>query len=132
SPTRWSTLVKILNNADITEAGALEHNTRERVYNALDHCVTYEVRDALREQHDNTTTGTYQFSLAMQAPVLDMSMRGLLVDETNRKETLELFRARIERLENQLNRIITEGMGLELPPKIFDKKTGKWKVWWRS
>lgn len=125
-------MARILNNADITETGALDHNTREWVYNALDICVTYEVRDALREQLDNTTTGTYNFSLSMQAPVLDMSMRGLLVDERNRQETLAKFRAQITRLEDQLTRIVSEGLGLELPPKTYDKKTGKWKVWWRS
>ena len=125
-------MVRILNNADITEVSQLDHNTREWVYNALDVCVTYEIRDELKPLLDNTTTGTYQFALGLQAPVLDMSMRGLLVDERNRKEVLDKFRKQILQLEDQLTRIVRDGIGVDLPMKVLNKKTGKWSAWWRS
>lgn len=127
-------MVRILNNADITEAAQLDHNTREWVYNALDVCVTFEVVDALKPMvlADNNSRGTYEFAKSLQAPVMDMSMRGILIDEKNRAETLEKFRKDIAKLEAQLTRIVSEGLGLDLPPKVQDKKTGKWKVWWRS
>lgn len=125
-------MARILQNADITEVSALDHNTREWVYNCLDVCVTFEVRDALRPLLDNTTTGTYNFALSLQAPVMDMSMRGLLVDEKNRQETLALFQTRIKLLEDRLTRIVRDGMGVDLPENVFDQRTRKWKVWWRS
>lgn len=125
-------MVRILQNAEITEVSALDANTREWVYNCLDVCVTFEVRDALLPLLDNTTTGTYNFSLAFQAPVLDMSMRGVLIDEKNRQETLAKYRKQITFLEDRLTRMVVEGLGVDLPPKVLDKKTGKWKVWWRS
>ena len=125
-------MARILHNQDINEVSQLTHNTREWVYNALDVCVTYEVRDALATLFDDTTRGTYNLSLALQAPVLDMSMRGLLVDQKNRAETLAKYQRQIEKLEANLTRLVAEGMGVDLPAKVLDKKTGKWKVWWRS
>lgn len=127
-------MAHILQNSDINEVSQLTHNTREWVYNALDVCVTYEVRDRLGEllANDPVTTKTYNLSLALQGPVLDMSMRGILVDEKNRQETLEKFRAQIEQLEEHLTQLVRDGIGIDLPHKVFDRKTGKWKVWWRS
>lgn len=125
-------MARILQNADLSESITLPHNTREWVYNALDCCVTFEVRNELRQVLDPGTQKTYDFSLALQAPVLDMSMRGILIDEKNRQETLGKFQLQIQRLEMQLTRLAGEGLGLDLPAPVFDKKTGKWKVWWRS
>lgn len=125
-------MARIVQNADLTETAALPHNMREWVYNALDCCVTFEVRDSLLEVLDPTTRKTYDLSLALQAPVLDMSMRGILIDEKNRQDTLAKFQGEIGRLERQLTRLVVEGLGIDLPPNTFDKKTGKWKVWWRS
>lgn len=125
-------MAHILQNSDITEVSQLTHNTREWVYNALDVCVTYEVRDALAPLFDTTTRKTYELSKSLQAPVLDMSMRGILVDERNRAETLAKYREQIAMLEERLTRIVRDGIGLDLPPKVFNKSTGKWTVWWRS
>lgn len=125
-------MAKIIQNADLTETHRLSHSEREWVYNALDVCVTYEVRNNLIPLLDTDTGKTYSFSRSLQAPVLDMSMRGILVDEAHRAETLESFRKKIEILERRLTRIVSEGIGIDLPPNTFDKKTGKWKVWWRS
>ena len=125
-------MVRILQNADLSETAALPHNVREWVYNALDCCVTYEVRDSLKPLLDPVTTKTYELSLSLQAPVLDMSMRGLLVDEKHRQETLGKYQVQIQQLEMQLTRLVSEGLGVDVPAPVFDKKTGKWKVWWRS
>jgi DNA polymerase-1 len=125
-------LAHILQNSDITEVSQLTHNTREWVYNALDVCVTFEVRDQLVPLFDDTTRKTYQLSKSLQAPVLDMSMRGLLVDERNRAQTLAKYREQIAFLENNLTQLVRDGIGLDLPVNVFDKRTGKWKVWWRS
>lgn len=125
-------MVLILNNADITEVSQLSHNIREWVYNGLDVCVTYEVRDALAPLFDDTTRKTYELSKALQAPVLDMSMRGLLVDEKNRQETLAKYNERIKRLEDQLTLIVRDGIGLDLPENVFNARTNKWQKWWRS
>lgn len=127
-------MVQIIRNEELSEADItrLPHNTREWVYNGLDVCVTLEVRDKLKPLFDDTTWSTYQFSLALQGPVMDITMRGLLVDETNRAETLALYRGQMEQLASQLTEIVNDGIGWQTPPDTFDKKTGKAKVWWRS
>jgi len=124
-------MARIIRNEELTEVQALDHNTREWVYNALDVCVTYEIRDHLKPQLDNTTSGTYDLSKSLQGPVLDMSMRGLLVDEANRQETLAKYRGQIKQLEEQLTAIVVEGIGWQVPPPKV-KPDGKVSVWWRS
>lgn len=125
-------MAKIIQNADLTETAVLDRNTKDWVYNALDCCVTFEVRDQLLPLLDNVTRGTYEFSKALQAPVLDMSMRGLLVDEKNRQEVLKKFRDQIDLLDKRVTRIVREGMGIDVPDPKFNRATGKWSVWWRS
>ena len=63
------------------------------VYNGLDACVTAEVLDVLEPQLDEVTRKTYEFSLALQAPVLEMRLRGVLVDQGRRDEILREYRA---------------------------------------
>lgn len=84
---------------------------KEWVYNGLDCCVTLEVLNAITPQLDNTTSATYNFSRELQAPVLEMSMRGLLVDQRKRHEVLSLYREQIERLSEQLDVLVREGVG---------------------
>jgi DNA polymerase I-like protein with 3'-5' exonuclease and polymerase domains len=51
------------------------------IYNALDCCLTAEILDVIKPQLDNITRATYEFSKSLQAPVLEMRMRGIRVDE---------------------------------------------------
>ena len=92
---------------------------REWVYNGLDCVITREVLDVLLPQLDNQTTGTYQFSRDLQAPILEMRCRGVLIDQRRRAEVIDLYFNHLDRLEEQLNRIVGEGLGL-------------WQFNWRS
>ena len=56
------------------------------IYNGKDCCVTMEVFDAILPQLDNSTSATYNFSRELQGPVLDMKLRGVLVDQARRAE----------------------------------------------
>lgn len=96
------------------------------VYNGLDCCVTLEVFNVIESQLDNTTRGTYEFSKALQAPVLEMNMRGVLIDQAERSRLLVAYRADIDRLEVNLYRIIREVFDIK---PVAKSKTGKW---WRS
>jgi len=55
---------------------------RDQVYNGLDCCVTAEILDVLLPQLDDHTKATYAFSRALQGPVLEMQLRGILVDQS--------------------------------------------------
>src|ERR1044071_526905 len=107
-------MAKIIQTADLSPSTSLSHNEREFVYNGLDCCVTLEVFNVIRDMLDPTTSKSYEFSLALQAPIMEMAMRGVLVDQGQRAKVLAATRDDIERLANQVARIIAEGVGVEV------------------
>lgn len=112
-------MARIINTADIVQGAYLDPNTSYWIYNGLDCCVTREVFDNIVGFLDATTQHTYDFSRALQAPVLEMSMRGLLVNQNRRAKTINEFRVTLAILEDQFDRICIEGLGIN-------------KVNWRS
>lgn len=94
------------------------------IYNGLDCCVTLEVLEAMLPQLDNQTGGTYALSRALQGPVLEMNLRGVLIDEPARRAAIENYRSDTERLERNLYRIVHDGVGY-----TDFRNTGKTKAW---
>lgn len=103
----------IIQTADLTP-NSLSAREAEWVYNGLDCCVTLEVLNELLPQLDNVSRNTYEFSKALQAPVLDMTMFGLRVDQVQRTKVLDTFRARKFKYEAQLDRLCKEGLGQDI------------------
>lgn len=89
----------------------LKPQEREWCYNGLDCMITAEVLDALLPQLDIGTQRTYEFSKALQGPVLEMRLRGVKVDLARRAEVLDTYYDRLDILERQLERIVREGCG---------------------
>lgn len=85
---------------------------RDWVYNGLDCCITAEVLEACLPQLDPTTEATYAFSRALQGPALEMSLRGVRVDQQREAEVIDDFHNKIDQLERNLERIVLEGVGL--------------------
>src|SRR5882724_5525467 len=85
---------------------------REWVYNGLDCCLTSEIFDEISPQLDEHTGPTYEFSKALQGPVLEMRCRGVLVDQHRKNQVIEEFYDHLEKLEDNLSRIVLEGVGL--------------------
>lgn len=81
------------------------------LYNGLDCCVTAEVLDVIKPQLDNQTRATYEFSKSLQAPVLEMKLRGILVDKVRRDKALTEYEAQLKTLAFNLDRIFVEGLG---------------------
>ena len=106
--------MRIINTADITPRTEFSDNVEDWVYNALDCCVTQEIVEELLPQLDNTTTPTYAFSRDLQGPILDMSMRGLLVDKQRRAVVIKGFESKMSRIAIQLDTIIHDGIGLPI------------------
>jgi DNA polymerase-1 len=84
----------------------------EQVYNGLDSCVTLEVLGELLPQLNEVTGGIYDFERALQAPILEMQCRGVLVDQEKRREVYSLYDAQRVRLEEQFAYILNKGMGI--------------------
>src|SRR5882762_3961343 len=85
---------------------------REDVYNGLDCCITSEILDVLLPQLDNHTAATYAFSRALQGPVLEMQLRGILVDQARRQDVIDEYYDVIDQLEGQLEQIVLDGVGM--------------------
>ena len=81
------------------------------LYNGFDCCVTKEIFDNLYALTDETARGTYEFSKALQAPVLEMNLRGLLVNQRRKNKVIREMEAKVRQLEAQLDRLIVEGVG---------------------
>jgi DNA polymerase I-like protein with 3'-5' exonuclease and polymerase domains len=101
---------------------SLTSNEREWIYNGFDAAVTLEVRDALLPQLDSVARHTYDFSRALQGPIMEMTLRGLLVDQNRRGAVLHSTVRDIEILNTQLMEIVSEGVGFPCSSPL----------WWRS
>jgi len=96
---------------DTSKTPRLSNIDSEWVYNGLDCCVTAEIMETLVEQFDSVTTATYDFSRALQGPVFDMRVRGVLIDQERRKQVLDEYAGFVDQWEEILERLVREGTG---------------------
>lgn len=82
------------------------------LYNGLDCCVTAEVFDETAPILDNQTRSTYEFEKSLQAPVLEMKLRGILVDEQTRVEVIDDYEKQKDHISEGLEEILSEGVGI--------------------
>lgn len=121
-------MARIIDTSTLLETSSLDHNAREWVYNGLDCCVTLEIRDRLLEMIDDdpVVRQTYEFSKALQAPILDMTLSGVLIDQKKKADVLKDFQGKIDQLEAQLTELVRDGIGFD---NVVVKKPQRW---WRS
>lgn len=99
-------------STDTATPESLSAFERDMVYNGLDCCITSEVLDALLPQLDSQTTATYTFSRELQAPVLEMKLRGVKVDTYRRQQVLDQMFDACEKIEQNLEAVVFDGLGL--------------------
>ena len=97
--------MRIINTATLDHA-TLSQNENDWVYNGLDCCVTLEIVNTLLQVADPVARKTYEFSKALQGPVLEMSMTGLRVDLERRDEVQKKFTKTLKEIEAQFNEIM--------------------------
>lgn len=106
--------MKIIETGNI-EPTSLTGFEREMVYNGLDVCVTREVWDAIKfseNEHTSNEYKTYQFSKALQGPVLEMNARGIRIDLARKVQVIDEYHEQLDILERNLERIVFEGVGM--------------------
>jgi len=103
--------MKIINTST-TDFKTLTPFERSQIYNGLDCTVTSEVLSVLLPQLDNHTGGTYNFSRSLQGPVLEMRLRGVLVDAIRRGEVVEEYHEKLEAFEESLEEIVRGSCGM--------------------
>lgn len=94
------------------------------IYNGLDCCVTLEVLEVMLPHLDNMTESVYSLSRSLQAPVLEMNMRGVLINESERKKAISDYRSDTQKLERNLYHIVRSGIGF-----TDFRDNGKTKAW---
>lgn len=104
-------MVKIIQTAEL-DLSQLNADEMHWIYNGLDSCVTHEVYHNLRPLVDDVSIATYEFSKALQAPVAEMCLRGILVNKNRRRRVLSEMRCKTEQLEEQFRQLIVDGVGV--------------------
>lgn len=97
---------------DLLDPAVLSSDENHWVYNGLDAALTREIFDNLSPLVDETSRKTYEFSKALQAPVAEMMLRGLLVNQNRRREVLGKMRKDRARLDMQFQQLVQEGVGV--------------------
>ena len=82
------------------------------LYNGLDCALTHEIYHVIEPQLDDVTRATYEFEKALQGPVLEMRLRGVLVDQERRQQVIGEYGRQLVQIESQLTRILSNGLGL--------------------
>lgn len=111
--------MKIFNTQDLNENSMRQMNSDEAswVYNGLDVCVTAEIFTALSEQlstEPQNVQQTYAGALAKMAPIMEMSIRGQLIDEHARQRTIVELTEELRVLDLRFQRIMQAVFGGEL------------------
>lgn len=105
-----------------------EDTGSEQVYNGMDCCMTHEIFGKLLPKITQAQPA-YNFERAMQAPVLDMMLRGFRVDPEARERGIVSVRADLERLDYILDAIahavwdkpLNPNSGMQLKALFYDR-----------
>lgn len=108
-------MAEIIDTGDLTQSTELSQDEGYWVYNGLDCCVTADVLVVTHPMLDATSQVVYDFSRELQAPVMEMALRGILVNQYKKHQVLRDMRGKLVQLESQLDELIHEGVGI---PKL--------------
>lgn len=95
----------------------LSATTVRQIYNSLDCCVTLEVLEALQPLSGNAPHPIYDFERALQAPVLEMMMRGFKIDQYERQKGIKELSQKITLLQSYLDQMAYAVWGKSLNPR---------------
>lgn len=105
-------MAKIIRTDLTTPADMASQWELDQVYNGTDVLATRMVHDAQMPQFGPETSRTYDFSRALQGPAMEMSLRGILVDQHRKAQVIDEFYDKIDMLERNLERIVLDGVGM--------------------
>ena len=75
------------------------------LYNGLDCCLTLEILSALLQNQTKFSTLIYNFERALQAPALEMMLRGFLIDNIYKHDAISTLSQSAERLQRNLDKL---------------------------
>lgn len=92
------------------------HAQAHQIYGGLDACLTLEIFQKMSREH-NYLPEVYSFTRALQAPALEMMLRGFLVDESERRKGMDLLNAIMAQYNSALQRMAGAVWGKNLNPR---------------
>lgn len=118
----WTTTQGNTSDPTPTPASAAQ---QEQIYNALDCCVTLEVFEELEPKLNEITGATYQFSKDLMEPILEMELRGVLIDKDAKDEIYQSTLRDHDRVQENLSTILRDGLGIN----AFNAGSWQQKQW---
>jgi len=105
--------MKVFNTATLDEKmmKTLSVSDAANIYNGLDCCVTAEIYNELMSQlktEPENVRETYENALAKLAPIMEMSMRGIYIDEQARQTSIADLEKELAELDGRFQRIMVE------------------------
>lgn len=106
----------IIDTSTLIQGHRSEHD--QQVYNGLDSCVTFEVLEQMQSltTPDDHHATMYSFERALQAPVIEMTLRGIRVDEYERQKAIAQLKQEIAQLRSILCEFTTALWDKDLNP----------------
>lgn len=97
---------------------SLDDHQTHQVYNGLDACVTLEVHEELSKLNmTDSASVMYDFSRALQAPALEMMLRGIRVDNARRWDFIRDLEKKEEKVQEILDEFAAAVWGIGLNPR---------------
>lgn len=102
------------------------HEQQDQIYNALDAALTVEIFEEISRQHNEIGSAQgsgliYNFEKALQAPILDMMLRGFKIDEFERQRAISELREKMSDVYGLLQRLAGAVWDRELNPRSSDQ-----------
>ena len=109
-------MVRIVDTSTLSPESRLTREENLWIYNGLDGCLTQEVHDSLLETVDEHSTLIYNFTRAMLAPALEMTLRGIRIHPVERAKTVAKLRAELDHLRAWIDELAEAMWGKPLNP----------------
>lgn len=93
----------LFDTSTLTPAGTHDAFRDYQIYNGLDCCLTHEIHQTLQAEFPEPNL-IYNFERAMQAPALEMMLRGLRVDMLARDAAVSHLQSQLTKLQSILDR----------------------------
>lgn len=109
-------MVRIIDSSTLTREvlERMGQNDKDMIYNGLDCCLTLEIDEETDGVMDDVARAVYARSLALQAPILEMNMRGILVDPKAKNDALRSLDKDAVHMNKLLEKLVQGVFNFEL------------------
>lgn len=108
--------MKVYDTSEV-DLDSLPQREVDYIYNGLDCLITHELVDRLRPKLDKHTSQIHDFTFALQAICVDMSIRGILINPAARARIIKDTRKKLDEALANLNELAIAFWGKPLNPK---------------